>query len=135
MILTPEQFKTVEKVFADVTSIFVYESDMKQFGLEDAWPSTQQLDEELKKGQIVGDCDDFASACQLLLSRAGIPSRLIICLTEDGGGHMVCEAGGWVLDNRQDKVMPMNDLPYVWIAATGYDDVKKWYHFPANLVV
>jgi predicted transglutaminase-like cysteine proteinase len=135
MILTPEQFKTAEKIFNDVKGMFIYESDEKQFGMEDIWPTTAQLDEELKAGQIIGDCDDFASACHLLLSRAGIPSRLVICLTEDGGGHMVCEAGGWILDNRQDAMVLMAEVPYVWIAATKYDDDKKWYHFPANLVV
>lgn len=134
MILTPTQFKTVENTFSDVQKMFIYESDEEQFGVRDVWPTVAQLDEELKNGKIVGDCDDFASACNLLLGRAGIPSRLVICITEDGGGHMVCETGGWVLDNRQDSVVLMDDLPYVWIAATSYDNTDKWYHFPTNQI-
>lgn len=65
---------------------------------------------------LVGDCEDFALWCRQELAALGIQSDLVFCITETGGGHLVCSVDGWVLDNRHRWLQSRNDLPYRWIS-------------------
>ena len=49
-----------------------------------------------------------------------------MCFTEDGEGHLVCEAEGWILDNRQSRVRSWGELPYKWVKISGYKVGDPW---------
>lgn len=65
---------------------------------------------------LIGDCEDFALWCRAELANRGIQADLVLCLTETGGGHLVCSVEGYILDNRHTWVMRNDDLPYKWIS-------------------
>lgn len=65
---------------------------------------------------LTGDCEDFALWCRQQLVAKGIESDLVMCLTETGGGHLVCSVDGWILDNRRKWVTARDALPYTWIS-------------------
>ncbi len=79
---------------------------------------------------IVGDCEDFALACRKLCRDANIPTRLVICYTEEGEGHCVLESSGWILDNRYTRVMSRDKLEkqgYKWLAISGFESGDDWH--------
>ncbi len=72
------------------------------------------------------DCDGFCLACRKLLRDAGIRSRLVYCEVS-GGGHLVVEVEGWILDNRQRIVVPNTLLlGYRWLRISGYQPGEPW---------
>jgi len=72
------------------------------------------------------DCDGFCLACRVLLRKLGIASRLVYCEVE-GSGHLVVEADGWILDNRQQTVVANTFLVnYQWKRISGYDARDPW---------
>lgn len=91
-----------------------YRYDIEQFGLPEYW----------QEG-LEGDCEDFALWCRSELAAKGIESDLVLCVTETGGGHLVCSVGGWILDNRYKWVQRRDDLPYTWISIGRPDG--KWF--------
>jgi predicted transglutaminase-like cysteine proteinase len=115
-----EKFKSVHKTRLNS---FLYVPDREQYGLTEHWPDREQIP---APGTIFkGDCDDFAHACYWDLEDMGIESNLIYCKTETGGGHLVCECGGYILDNRQRTVLAIADISYTWISAGRPGG--KWY--------
>ena len=111
-------------IHSGIQSRFSYVSDRAKYGKNEHWA---ELDEDqLYSGQIEGDCDDFALACRQLCREKNIASRLVLCKTEDGGYHLVTEVQGWILDNRQDRVMPREDLDYKWLKISGYGKGEAW---------
>ena len=82
-----------------------YVRDSEQFKLPEYWNKS-----------LTGDCEDFALWCRSELAAKGIESDLVLCVTETGGGHLVCSVGGWILDNRHTFVTRRDDLPYQWIS-------------------
>lgn len=72
------------------------------------------------------DCDGFCLACRTLLRQRGIPSRLVYCEI-DGGGHLVVEVDGWILDLRLVSVVPNSLLTdYHWRRISGYQPGDPW---------
>ena len=74
------------------------------------------------------DCDGFCLACRMLLRKRGIASRLVYCEIR-GGGHLVVEVEGWILDNRQATVVPntlLNKQGYRWLRISGYNTGDPW---------
>lgn len=77
---------------------------------------------------ISDDCDGFCLACRALLRRRQIPSRLVYCEIE-GTGHLVVEAQGWILDNRQRTVVAntlLSALNYRWLMISGFNPGDPW---------
>ena len=73
-------------------------------------------------GSIHGDCEDFAMACQAACEAQGIKnSRLVVCMTENGGHHCVLEVDGFILDNRRDGVEDREYLNYKWVKIQDHD--------------
>lgn len=96
---------------------FVYTPDDSQFGQPEHW-SVMPWKEP---GALHGDCDEFAMTAAAMLLAAGVPAEFIrvrYCLTETGGGHLVCGvvAGDTelIVDNRQTSVWPITDVDYQW---------------------
>lgn len=77
---------------------------------------------------IKDDCDGFCLAARALLRKANIPSRLVYCEVEERG-HLVVEAEGWILDNRQSIVVSntlLKVLGYKFIQISGYAPGEPW---------
>lgn len=125
-MLTNLQLLEITNIFNRVQGIFTYRSDPELWLREDHWEDPIQLLDQLTKGEIIGDCDNFALACRFLLLQANIPNRIAMCLTESGEGHLVCEAEGYVLDNRQSTIMAWKSLPYKWIKISDYKIGGPW---------
>lgn len=112
------------KVHKKVFRSFEYKTDLEQYGRLERWvmPTTDA---------ITGDCEDFALACRVLLREQGIEnSRLVYCFTERAEGHLVLEVEGWILDNRQKKVVMKQKLTrqgYSWVSISGYLPGEPWY--------
>lgn len=95
-----------------------YVDDERQYGRVEHWEIG-----------LVGDCEDFALWCRQELKKEGIDSDLVLCLTEDGGGHLVCSVDGWILDNRHDRIKRRDALRYTWLKVGRPDGT--WYEIVA----
>ncbi len=87
-----------------------------------------QMPPEGYNGQQVlrDDCDGFCLACRVLLRQLNIANRLVYCEV-DGGGHLVVEVEGWILDNRQRTVVANTLLnQYRWLRISGYEAGDAW---------
>lgn len=97
----------------------------------DHWETREELYNDIKvNGYVSGDCDAFAMLCWMELRRIGMNSRLVVCLAENGGGHLVCECQGWILDNRYKVVVSNVELEktgYKWLSISGYNPGEQWY--------
>jgi predicted transglutaminase-like cysteine proteinase len=72
------------------------------------------------------DCDGFCLACRMLLRQQRIANRLVYCEV-NGGGHLVVEVNGWILDNRQQTVVANTLLNnYRWLRISGYEAGDAW---------
>jgi predicted transglutaminase-like cysteine proteinase len=125
-MLTEEQVKIVQRVHARVFKIFEYKTDKEQHGLIEHWHDPAMIKAALENGRLVGDCDDFVLTCRHLLWEQNVPNRLVLCADENGDGHLVLEAEGYILDNRQTKVRTIDELPYRWIKMSGYKAGDPW---------
>lgn len=78
------------------------------------------------------DCDGFCLACRTLLRQRGIASRLVYCEINNGG-HLVVEAQGWILDNRQRGVVANTLLKeYRWLRISGFEAREPWREIVAS---
>ena len=94
----------LDEVFERMKSGHVYTTDKLQYKKNDHW-----------RPELVGDCEDFALACDKELMKLGVDSgEYILCYTETDDYHMVLSVDGWILDNRQRRVKSRDDLPYKW---------------------
>lgn len=98
----------------------------------DHWETNAELERDLDSvaGVVHGDCDAFAKLCWMALKRAGERARLVFCTAETGEGHLVCEASGWILDNRQPSIATrdeLGNLGYRWISMSGFESGQPWH--------
>jgi hypothetical protein len=116
------------KVHWDALTHFVYVPDKEQF--PDFFEHWMSHADEVEADQIFrDDCDGFALTCAELLIRHGADTSKVIlvrCLTETGGGHLVCVADGWLLDNRQRSTIRWDDVPYTWQKSMRMDEPGVW---------
>lgn len=70
------------------------------------WPKDywQTLAESLELGR--GDCEDYACAKFHLLTEAGLNPHLMACYINEAS-HMVCVCDGYVLDNVNTALWPL----------------------------
>lgn len=107
----------------------IWQADQKTFKVPEFWSS---LADEVELGEIFyGDCDNFALTSVDLCLRQGIdPSKLWIatCWTElpTREYHAVGGVGNIVLDNRQRRLLQVNDLGYKWHRAMRLDEKGVW---------
>lgn len=126
---------TVRRVQAWALEHFVYVPDLDRWMSNlapngDHWETEAELLADLEtRGQVHGDCDAYAMLCWIVLRKHGIPSRLVLCAVEDGGYHLVCEAGGWILDNRTAFASTRDEAEgrgYRWISMSGFEPGGQW---------
>lgn len=109
--LTADLWVQLSDVQRDVNASTTYRSDPDLYGRPEFWAVADGA----------GDCEDYALAKLRRLVELGWPRqdlRLATCWCEDGGYHAVLtvdtDRGVYVLDNRQDSVVPWSRLPYRW---------------------
>ena len=115
-------FDVLSKIHKKIKKRFIYKPDEK---LQDYWPSDNEIPDY---GKIFEDCDGFALACRKECKKENIKSRLVMCVVETGEIHLVLEVQGWILDNRQDKVVSKDylDSKYKWLTISGYSKNESW---------
>jgi predicted transglutaminase-like cysteine proteinase len=123
-----EEVDVLNDTFRTVRELFRWRSDKKTLGVDDEWHSSA---DRVRTGDIfTDDCDGFALTCgEILTEDRGIPAgnvEMAICRTETGEVHMVCIASGWVLDNRQRRVIAWNRLKYEWIMGMKISEPGVW---------
>ena len=118
-------YQLICEIHAETLDRFTYLGDQENFGLVEHWPDPRMLPDYPEP--FTGDCDDFALMCRKELNREGIPNRLMYVITETGGGHLVTEVEGYILDNRSYEVMRRDDLPYTFISMSGYTRGDRWH--------
>lgn len=128
--------KIGREVHYSVLKLFKYEHDEKQYQQIEHW--TSHADAVEKGETFKDDCDGFALTCADLLIRKGVPKdkiSIVYCLTEGGGGHLVCglytDGTTYILDNRYDKVYPWESMDYTWKYFMKFDSSGKWYKVEA----
>ena len=108
--------KELQEIFDEVyNGNFTYTSEDREH-----WASEEDL-----VGSIKDDCDGGALYCRKKCRERGIKSRLVYCKYR-GQGHLVLEVKGWILDNRQSRVVQQQKLPYEWISISGYEKGDDW---------
>lgn len=113
---------------------FVWKADKFTCGREDYWRSCEEIAELLKGDTFEDDCDGYSYAAVYGLAGHGVKARIILCWTEDGGYHAVCESEkGYVLDCRNlGLVLTWSDRPlcdYVRDRMSGFaefGEVGEW---------
>lgn len=115
----PTLLPTLKSIFHSVKNHFHNKPDQVEH-----W----QMPPEHYSGEqaINDDCDGFCLACRVLLREAGINNRLVYCEV-NGGGHLVVEVQGWILDNMQRTVVANTLLDnYRWLRISGYQAGDPW---------
>lgn len=104
-------YALAERVHREVNASVTYRTDLQQFGVPEWWTLAGQF----------GDCEDYALLKRARLLAASWPLdriSLVTCLDEQGAGHCVLyvdtDNGVWILDNRHDWPMRVQDLHYSW---------------------
>jgi predicted transglutaminase-like cysteine proteinase len=127
--LSKEEIKAIVRdIHAMVFKNFTYKTDQAQYGIEEKWVMPD-IDYDGTQA-FIGDCEDFSLAARKLVREKGLRSRLVYCTVEDGSGHMVLEVEGWIIDNRQRKVVSNKKLMakgYVFKRISGYDIGDDWH--------
>jgi len=95
----------LQTVHSSVLSNFTWKPDSEVFGKPDHWDRPVKIN-----GHLYGDCDDFSIECYYRLKDLGYAPELAYCITETGGGHLVCLCGQYVLDNRERRVRLLKDM-------------------------
>lgn len=134
-MLSLEDFKTLRNIHARNMKRFQYVTDKSKWGLLEYWEPDQVLFPIGAK--FTGDCEEFARVCMHDSMEAGFTARLIVCLTELGEGHCICEVmdsqaqSSVFLDNRQTRPASKNDLAkYMFYSASPWNpkpgDARPW---------
>lgn len=111
----------LKAIHDQVKEHFEYKTDLEQHGELERWSMPSG---SLK---LVGDCEDFALKCRMLCREQGLKTRLVVCYDENGDGHCVLECLGFILDNRQRKVVANTSLNYEWLYISGFEPGDDWH--------
>lgn len=139
MLRLPEAKPSLEATVAQVhgwaLARFAYVRDEDRWTVNlapngDHWETDAELLADLEvRGQVEGDCDAFAKLCWLILRRLGVASRLVYCEIKGLGYHLVCEASGWILDNRSPVPTTREEAEgrgYRWISMSAHQPGGQW---------
>ncbi len=123
LILSPERWKLLSSVNADINRRITSTTDEKLYGKTEYWtiPDTK------------GDCEDYVLLKRRTLMQAGLPgSSLLITVVHDenGEGHAVLTVpttgGDIVLDNRRNEILHWWATGYVFVKRQSVADPHKW---------
>lgn len=118
---------------------FTYISDEDKHGLVEKWEDASTLKNIGRVGikKFTGDCEEFALVSMDHAQRLGFNARLVVCYTEGGEGHALCEVSSpdyseaYYFDNRQHKLAVRKDLRgYRFVAVSPWNpepaDERPW---------
>lgn len=104
---------------------FRYVTDSDNYGILERWVNPDPSYDGTQS--ISGDCEDFALHVRKLLFDRVIPSRIVVCKTENKELHCVIAvtlvSGAYIFDNRFAVVktrLELEQLGYTWIKASDY---------------
>ena len=116
----------LKKIHNEELTRFIYTPDKEQFDMIDVWPAERDIPDPPEIFR--DDCDGFALACRKNCRNKGInDSRLVLCMTELGEGHLVLEVNGFIFDNRCRTVLPRHKFKYTWLTISGYNKYDAWH--------
>jgi predicted transglutaminase-like cysteine proteinase len=127
MLMSPDTlWRMVEMAQWRTYQRFTWVSDQQHHGVREWWPASKDVAKY--PSPLLGDCDDYALACRVELREAGVATRLLSCVTARGTGHLVCEAGGWILDCQRRNAYRWDDNPlrHEWRRISGYETGDPW---------
>lgn len=127
-------FWAAQGVMSFAQKHFLYVPDDLNYRAWEHWASYEELKRQLLEGDgiVRDDCDGFARLCQMQFAEMGIDAAVLVCITETGDGHLVCEVGGsptqsgWVLDNRRIGVTSRARLAEEGYRFLAYAKDGKW---------
>lgn len=118
---------------------FVYITDREKFGLVERWEDSSTLKNIGRSGitKFTGDCEEFSLVSMDKVRERGFHARMVLCLTEGGEGHAICEVASkdykqaYYFDNRFATVATAEMLSkYKFIAVSPWDpepaDPRPW---------
>lgn len=118
---------------------FNYVSDREKHGLVERWEDSSTLKNIGRSGiaHFNGDCEEFALVSVDKAREAGFNARLVLCYTEAGEGHAICEVASkdyseaYYFDNRQLKLVIVGELKkYRFVSVSPWNpqpsDVRPW---------
>jgi len=117
----------LQEIHTNIERRWKYVSDDIQWGTVERWLTEKEAKQNAESGDTIqGDCDDFALTARYMCRQKDIPTRLVICKTEEDEYHVVLESEGWIIDNRMHRVVARDSLRYKWIAISGYEKGEQW---------
>lgn len=124
-ILTPADYRTLERIHFYLQRHFVWTSDQEIYGVRDYWEAWRDLPvwdyPNPPPEPLRADCDGFTAMFRRLAAEQGIPTRAAIL-----PGHMVAVAGDMVYDNTADWPRPRwsyGDRIYI---VSGHTSARRW---------
>ena len=131
------QYDYIKHWHEQLFSRFEYVSDQTQFQIPEFWIDEAQLQQQLVTRTIRGDCEEFARACMAKYRQIGLKTRLVLCTTETGEGHCVCEVASadgteaYIADNRRKSITTSDKLQgYTFIAVSPWNpepgETRPW---------
>lgn len=129
VVLTPEAWARLGQINMAVNDAIKPMEDTIHYGRVDYWTIPQDG---------YGDCEDYALAKRKALADAGFSRRalrLAVANLPSGEAHavltIVTDRGDFVLDNRNDQILPWADAGLVWLARQTAD-ARDWTGFSAR---
>lgn len=135
---TPAQRNDLTSLFNIAYGQFHYQTDKAQFGVEEYWELITANSPQVRgRVKLTGDCEAFAMLCMQKLMARNFAARLVVCRTERGDGHCICEVvsddsqEAAYFDNRRTHVSSRKDLKgYTFVAVSPYNptpgDRRPW---------
>jgi len=116
-------------IYRKVNSLFIWTSD--KIIHPDYFDHWQSHADEVERGEVFrDDCDGFSLTCAELFVRNPEVKKedvkIIYCLTELGGGHLVASFKNLILDNRQRTVYPWTGFNYKWKSSMRMSEPGVW---------
>lgn len=117
--LTRQIWQQIVAVNTQVNAAVRPVTDEEHWGVPDVWgyPTDGQ-----------GDCEDYQLLKRKLLADQGLPRRamrMTVVIDERGDGHAVLmirtDRGDFILDNKQQNVLPWHQTGYIYIKREGGD--------------
>ena len=111
------QYDAIRRILEKAHENFFYVTDEKKWKVAEYWEGEKLLQAAIEGNvRFRGDCEDFAVVCMGKLRAKNLKARLVICKTETGEGHCICEVASddmkeaYFLDNRYKTLQTRRQL-------------------------
>lgn len=119
--LTTQAWRTITTINRRVNARIQPLTDKEHWKLADQWDFPDNG---------YGDCEDYQLLKRKMLVESGLPRRALrmtVVIDELGEGHAVLmvrtDRGDFILDNKNNSVLPWNQTGYVYIKREGSDSL------------